>query len=253
MRTPVVACAVFAATAFCPWHVLAAPVSSTGVFDPSHYHTTAGGSMIHNNPRELMLETRAPHKNKHGKKTAMEPRDDVASSILERKIEPRKISPRLSSRALDKDTAGGNAYSGSAGDASGGSAGRDTLGVDYTYTREKRTTDADTLGGNAYTGSTGDASGGGVSNVSNDAGMPTIMNVNSNNAGLGGTSASGCSSGGLGNNNGAGGNAYSGSSGNAEGGSVSNVGGMFNMDSNNGGAAGYSESGCATGGNTVLK
>lgn len=62
--------------------------------------------------------------------------------------------------------------------------------------------------------------------------MPTIMNMNSNNAGNGGGSQSGCASGGHGNDGrGAGGNAYSGSSGNAIGGSVYNSGAVMNMDS----------------------
>lgn len=87
------------------------------------------------------------------------------------------------------------------------------------------------MGGNAYTGSTGDVSGGAVTNIAGNDGMPTIMNINSNNAGAGGTSASGCAGGGYSDSTGAGGNGYSGSSGNAEGGSVSNVGGMVNMNS----------------------
>lgn len=101
------------------------------------------------------------------------------------------------------------------------------------------------MGGNAYTGSTGDVSGGSIENIASNDGMPTLMNINSNNAGAGGTSESGCSAGGYSSDashgtngdsgsdasNGAGGNAYSGSTGDAEGGSVNNVGGMVNMDS----------------------
>ena len=95
----------------------------------------------------------------------------------------------------------------------------------------KRTTDDGTLGGNAYSGNSGDVDGGDVVNKSNNFGMPTLMNMNSNNAGAGGGSLSGCSNGGHGNGRGAGGNSYSGSSGNAEGGSVWNSGGVMNVDS----------------------
>lgn len=96
----------------------------------------------------------------------------------------------------------------------------------------KRTGDEGTLGGNAYTGSSGDVDGGDVVNQGNNFGMPTIMNMNSNNAGPGGTTKSGCASGGQGNSDrGSGGNAYSGSSGNAIGGSVWNSGGVMNVDS----------------------
>lgn len=114
---------------------------------------------------------------------------------------------------------------------------------------DRRTDDASTMGGNAYTGNSGDVSGGSIANIANNDGMPTIMNIDSNNAGLGGTSSSGCASGGYTDQNGAAGNAYSGSAGNAEGGNVSNVGGMFNYNSNNAGTAGTSSTGCATGGN----
>lgn len=92
-------------------------------------------------------------------------------------------------------------------------------------------------------------SGGSIANIANNEGMPTLMNVNSNNAGLGGTSMSGCAAGGYTDKDAAAGNAYSGSAGNAEGGTVSNVGGMVNYDSNNAGDAGSSITGCATGGN----
>ncbi|KAH9937516.1 uncharacterized protein B0H18DRAFT_200331 [Fomitopsis serialis] len=161
---------------------------------------------------------------------------------------PKVSSPQqLSKKALDKDTAGGNAYSGSAGDVSGGGAGGIRHGGLSAF--DRRTNDDDTMGGNAYTGNSGDVSGGSIENIANNDGMPTLMNIGSNNAGLGGTSTSGCATGGYTDQNGAGGNAYSGSAGNAEGGSVNNVGGMVNMNSNNAGAAGTSTTGCATGGN----
>ncbi|KZT06795.1 uncharacterized protein LAESUDRAFT_137380 [Laetiporus sulphureus 93-53] len=179
-----------------------------------------------------------------------EPRRLIIGTAMSK---PANIGPRQPSekRALDKDTAGGNAYSGSTGDASGGSveSSLHDMASNFRSAYPKRTDDADTMGGNGYTGSTGDVSGGSISNIANNDGMPTLMNINSNNAGAGGTSASGCASGGHTNTTGAGGNAYSGSTGKAEGGSVSNVGGMINMNSNNGGAAGTSQSGCATGGN----
>ena len=95
---------------------------------------------------------------------------------------------------------------------------------------EKRTTDDGTLGGNAYTGNSGNVNGGDVVNHGN-SGMPTLFNMNSNNAGAGGGSLSGCANGGHGNGRGSGGNAYSGSSGDAEGGSVWNSGGVMNIDS----------------------
>ncbi|PCH33481.1 ATG16-domain-containing protein [Wolfiporia cocos MD-104 SS10] len=182
------------------------------------------------------------------------PRKAVVGTVVARPA-GNSTSPgaaRLSKRALDEDTAGGNAYSGAAGDVSGGSV------VSATHAVHARTDDRGTMGGNAYTGDSGDVSGGSIENIGGDnAGMPTLMNINSNNAGAGGTSESGCAAGGHdendagagGNASGAGGNAYSGSAGNAEGGSVSNVGGMVNYDSNNGGAAGTSKTGCATGGN----
>ncbi|KAI0728663.1 hypothetical protein C8Q72DRAFT_944513 [Fomitopsis betulina] len=160
-----------------------------------------------------------------------------------------RVSPpqQLSARALDKDTAGGNAYSGSAGDAPGGGVTSASYGH-VSITHNSRTDDADTLGGNAYTGNSADASGGSITDISNDAGMPTLMNIDSNNAGIGGTSTSGCASGGYTTKSAAAGNAYSGSAGNAEGGSVSEVGGMINYESNNAGKAGISSTGCATGG-----
>ncbi|TFK87962.1 hypothetical protein K466DRAFT_585967 [Polyporus arcularius HHB13444] len=154
-----------------------------------------------------------------------------------------KIGPReLLKRALDAFTTGGNAYSGSTGTVSGGSVANKGGSA-------KREDDESTLGGNAYTGSAGDVSGGDVVNKSDNFGMPTLMNMNSNNAGLGGGSESGCANGGHGDpSRGAGGNSYSGTAGKAEGGSVWNSGGVMNVDSNNAGAAGLSKTGCATGG-----
>jgi len=185
-----------------------------------------------------------------GPASAVHSRDVVRRPVVGTVVSgwPKVSSPQqLSKKALDKDTAGGNAYSGSAGDVSGGSTGGIRHGGLGAF--DRRTDDADTMGGNAYTGNSGDVSGGSIENIASSDGMPTLMNINSNNAGLGGASASGCATGGYTNQNGAGGNAYSGSAGNAEGGSVNNVGGMINMDSNNAGAAGTSSTGCATGGN----
>lgn len=120
------------------------------------------------------------------------------------------------------------------------------------------------MGGNAYTGNSGDVNGGDVVNQGDNYGMPTLMNMNSNNAGTGGNSIAGCANGGHGNGRGSGGNAYSGSSGNAQGGNVWNSGGVMNIDSSesscwsgcavadhlvdNAGGAGLSQTGCATGG-----
>lgn len=246
MRTPALACALFAAAAFSPSLVSASPVPASDVFDPTRNYITAGENVVHPQARANMMMDKKIHKHKHDMgKTARDLTDN-----LEQTLGPNRGS-RFAKKALDQNTVGGNAYTGSTGDASGGSSSYDALGMDSTNMYVKRTDDADTLGGNAYTGSTGDASGGSVSNIAGDDGMPTIMNVNSNNAGLGGDSLSGCSDGGQGASRGAGGNGYSGSTGNAEGGSVSNIGGMINMDSNDGGAAGYSESGCATGGSVT--
>ncbi|KAI0757175.1 hypothetical protein C8Q80DRAFT_1265136 [Daedaleopsis nitida] len=155
-----------------------------------------------------------------------------------------KVAPReLLRRALDTFTAGGNAYSGSTGDVSGGGVANGG-----TFTHAKRTDDNGTLGGNAYTGDSGDVDGGDVVNKGDNFGMPTMLNMNSNNAGSGGTSAAGCAIGGHGNQRGSGGNAHSGDSGEAIGGSVWNSGAVMNVDSNNAGGAGTSQTGCATGG-----
>lgn len=92
--------------------------------------------------------------------------------------------------------------------------------------------------------------------------MPTLMNLNSNNAGSGGGSSTGCAAGGKG---ATGGNASSGDSGTATGGRVRGSGGMMNVDSSkcyykrsvevadrspldNAGDAGESSSGCAEAG-----
>lgn len=91
------------------------------------------------------------------------------------------------------------------------------------------------------------------------------MNINSNNAGTGGGSRTGCAAAGKGTT---GGNASSGNSGTAKGGSVSGSGGMMNVDSSeyssagslqkvnnhyptdNAGTAGESTSGCAAAGDS---
>ncbi|KAI0724380.1 hypothetical protein C8T65DRAFT_734014 [Cerioporus squamosus] len=174
-----------------------------------------------------------------GTKVAREATPDHSPSIFTNS----KIGPReLVKKALDAFTSGGNAHSGSTRSVSGGS-------VANNGEFSKRTDDNGTMGGNAYTGDSGDVNGGDVDNTSNNYGMPTIWNMNSNNGGDGGQSQSGCSNGGHGDGDrGAGGNAYSGKSGNAQGGEVVGSGGMMNIDSNNAGDAGKSATGCATGG-----
>jgi len=117
----------------------------------------------------------------------------------------------------------------------------------------KRLSDAQTMGGNAHSGNSGSTNGGSVYNPdeTNNQGMPVIMNMNSNNAGLGGASTSGCAASGRGSKVGTGGNASSGNSGSAVGGNVEgSPGGMVNVNSNNAGTAGESTTGCATGGDT---
>ncbi|KIP12634.1 hypothetical protein PHLGIDRAFT_124141 [Phlebiopsis gigantea 11061_1 CR5-6] len=108
----------------------------------------------------------------------------------------------------------------------------------------KRLDDGQTTGGNAHTGTAGAVDGGSVDSGDN-GGMPTVMNLNSNNAGSGGGSSTGCAAGGKG---ASGGNASSGDSGTATGGRVKGSGGMMNVDSNNAGDAGKSSSGCAEAG-----
>ncbi len=89
----------------------------------------------------------------------------------------------------------------------------------------KRLDDGQTAGGNAHSGTSGAVDGGNVDSGDN-GGMPTLMNVNSNNAGSGGGSSTGCASGGKGAE---GGNASSGNSGTAYGGEVQDSCGMMNI------------------------
>ena len=91
----------------------------------------------------------------------------------------------------------------------------------------KRLDDSQTTGGNAHTGKAGAVDGGSVDSGDN-GGMPTLMNINSNNAGTGGGSTTGCAASGKG---ATGGNASSGDSGTATGGDVRGTGGMMNVDS----------------------
>ncbi|KAI0768454.1 hypothetical protein BD413DRAFT_479340 [Trametes elegans] len=239
MRTPSLACALFAAAALSPALVSGAPAPAPapGSYSSDVFSVSKPGSgpppdnapVSHSHPRIGIKEVR-------------DARPDHQPQIWnERKIAPRSFWRK----ALDADTAGGNAYSGATNDVSDGAVTNDS----HDLAMVKRTTDDGTLGGNAYTGSSGDVDGGDVVNQGDNYGMPTLMNMNSNNAGAGGDSTSGCAAGGHGNGNrGAGGNAYSGSSGNAQGGGVWNSGGVMNVDSNNAGSAGTSQSGCATGG-----
>ncbi|KAI0335989.1 hypothetical protein GY45DRAFT_571308 [Cubamyces sp. BRFM 1775] len=239
MRTPSLACAFFAAVAFSPALVSGAPFPTPGSYSSDVFAVSKPGSedttMDHAHPRIGIKEIRDASPD-HQPQTWLE----------------RKIGPRLFEDAVG--TPGGNAYSGAGGltndlvDLSGGPSAA-ASDADLDRYLGKRTTDDGTLGGNAYTGNSGDVDGGDVVNQGNNFGMPTLMNMNSNNAGAGGGSLSGCANGGRGNTDrGAGGNAYSGSSGNAQGGSVWNSGGVMNVDSNNAGGAGTSQTGCATGG-----
>ncbi|KAI0639230.1 hypothetical protein C8Q77DRAFT_1152223 [Trametes polyzona] len=233
MRTPSLACAFLAAATIGPALVSSAPLPDSGsyssdVFTVSHPNAQPAAAQDtytgHTRPRIGIKEIR----------DALP--DHQPQAWIDRTIAPRTFSKK----ALDADTVGGNAYSGATKDVSGGSV---------TNNAKKRTTDEGTLGGNAYSGDSGDVDGGDVVNQGNNFGMPTLMNMNSNNAGGGGGSTSGCAAGGRGNEDrGAGGNAHSGNSGNAEGGSVWNSGGVMNVDSNNAGSAGTSQTGCATGG-----
>ncbi|KAI8995467.1 hypothetical protein BD414DRAFT_410190 [Trametes punicea] len=234
MRTPSLACALFAAAALSPALVSGAPFPVPGSYSSEVFAVSKPGSSGPSEDSSTPMNQARPRIGIKEIRDALP--DHQSHGWLDRKS--------LWGRALDADTKGGNAYSGASGDVSGGSITNDGDGTDFF----KRTTDDGTLGGNAYTGNSGDVNGGDVVNQGNNFGMPTLMNMNSNNAGTGGGSISGCSSGGHGSGRGAGGNAYSGSSGNAEGGNVWNSGGVMNIDSNNAGSAGLSQTGCATGG-----
>ncbi|KAH9944533.1 uncharacterized protein BXZ73DRAFT_97017 [Epithele typhae] len=147
-----------------------------------------------------------------------------------------KIGPRdLIARAL-------NAFR-AVGSSTGGSAVKHA-----DHALEKRVLDEDTFGGNAQTGDSGNVDGGDIINFADNYGIPTILNQNSNNGGTGGNSLAGCASGGRGGNHVAGGNGRSGTAGNAKGGSVFNSGAVVNVDSNNAGNAGLTQTGCAYGG-----
>ncbi|CDO72397.1 hypothetical protein BN946_scf184977.g96 [Trametes cinnabarina] len=203
MRTPSLACALFAAAALSPALVSGAPFPTPGSYSSEVFAVSKAGSNA--------------------------PADDSAAPIehTRPRIGIKEIREALPDHQpqgwFDRNEASRSAFF-------------------------KRTTDDGTLGGNAYTGNSGDVNGGDVVNEGDNFGMPTLMNMNSNNAGAGGGSLSGCAGGGYGGSRGAGGNAYSGSSGNAEGGEVFNSGGVMNVDSNNAGSAGTSQTGCATGG-----
>ncbi|KAL1952145.1 hypothetical protein VTO73DRAFT_1294 [Trametes versicolor] len=229
MRTPSLVCALFATVTV----VSGAPFPASGSYSSDVFTVSKP-----NSPSQPGQDHTVGHA--HPRIGIKEIRDALPDH------QPQAWTGRtIAPRALDAHTIGGNAYSGTTHDVSGGSVTNDAKSFEVI----KRTDDDGTLGGNAYTGSSGDVNGGDVVNQGSNFGMPTIMNMNSNNAGNGGGSQSGCASGGHGNDGrGAGGNAYSGSSGNAIGGSVYNSGAVMNMDSNNGGNAGQSGSGCATGG-----
>ncbi|OBZ78763.1 hypothetical protein A0H81_00593 [Grifola frondosa] len=219
MRTPALTCTIFVVAVLSPNLTSAAPFANPGSFNSDVFAISS-------------------------------PQESPSSRAFNGPVQPRKIGPRgLWKRTRNQDTAGGNA--GSSSDVSGGSI------QNIPSVFMKRVDNDKTLGGNANTGSSGDVNGGSVYNTvpegqSSNNGMPVLFNWNSNNAGQGGGSTSGCAKGGHG-SDGAGGNADSGNSGNAEGGGVYNYGGMVNMDSNNAGKAGTTESGCATGGSVADK
>ncbi|KAJ3483424.1 hypothetical protein NLI96_g6326 [Meripilus lineatus] len=122
------------------------------------------------------------------------------------------------------------------------------------FSMTKRVDDGTTQGGNAHTGNSGNVFGGSVHNTdtTNNQNMPVLMNMNSNNAGRGGKSKAGCAASGKSSTKGIGGNASSGDSGEAYGGDVDGPpSGMVNVNSNNAGGAGDSETGCAVGGDSV--
>ncbi|KAI0824175.1 hypothetical protein BC628DRAFT_1380143 [Trametes gibbosa] len=234
MRTPSLACALFAAAA--ATLVGAAPHPAAGTYSSDVFAVSKANSQ----PASIEDHTAAPSHTRPriGIKEIREAAPDHQPKLWT----DRTIAPR----ALDADAVGGNAYySGATKEISSDSLSNNAKSIALA----KRTDDNGTLGGNAYTGNSGDVDGGDVVNQGNNFGAPTILNMNSNNAGSGGESMSGCAFGGRGNTDrGSGGNAYSGSSGTAEGGNVFNSGGMMNVDSNNAGTAGTSESGCASGG-----
>ncbi|KAI0361812.1 hypothetical protein OH77DRAFT_466262 [Trametes cingulata] len=232
MRTPSLACAIFATAVLSPALVSGAPFPAPGSYNsdvfavssPAARPSADDSAVGHGHPRIGIKEIR--------------------EALPDHQPQMWTDHTSVWRRALDADTVGGNAYSGATSDVSGGSVTNDASQFDFV----KRSTDDGTLGGNAYTGNSGDVDGGDVVNEGDNFGMPTLMNMNSNNAGAGGDTQSGCANGGHGNDRGSGGNAYSGSSGNAKGGEVYNSGGVMNIDSNNAGGAGTSRTGCATGG-----
>ncbi|KAH9946841.1 autophagy protein 16-domain-containing protein [Amylocystis lapponica] len=248
MRTQFVACAILTTTVLSPF-ASAVPLQGLSHADDalSPYHMI-GARMF---PVDTGVAARAVTHHSDPDNDLYNPTGQRATAgsgvVSALHNAPRDVDPK----ALDQYTAGGNAYSGATENTSGGSV-ISPLDSHVKSSPHKRTTDDTTMGGNAYTGSTGAVDGGDISDVGND-GMPTVMNWNSNNGGNGGTSRSGCAGGGYGDDKGSGGNGYSGSTGSARGGEVNGVGGMFNMDSNNAGSAGVSQSGCATGGDGDIR
>ncbi|KAK4687347.1 hypothetical protein P7C73_g2772, partial [Tremellales sp. Uapishka_1] len=114
-------------------------------------------------------------------------------------------------------------------------------------------------GGSAYTGTGGQASGGGVTKSQSGLINLDVLNIASDNAGNGGQANSGNALGGLGGCGGSGdssgGSAYTGTGGTANGGAVtiSQTGGLLNIDalniaSDNAGNGGSANSGSAVGG-----
>ncbi|KAI0651679.1 hypothetical protein C8Q79DRAFT_922363 [Trametes meyenii] len=231
MRTPSISCAIFAAAVLSPVLTAASPLPSPGRFS-SEVHAVSV-PVNQPPPGEGTTVGRDPRIGTKYSREALP--DHQPQNWAGRKIGPRTIWPK----PLD-EMAGGNAYySGTVDSVDRGSV----------LNKAKRDSDDGTLGGNAHSGNSGDVGGGNVVNEGGNSGMVTILNMNSNNGGKGGSSETGCASGGHGNGRGSGGNGYSGNSGNAQGGNVNNDGGMMNIDSNNAGDAGTTKSGCATGGN----
>ncbi|KAI0786000.1 hypothetical protein C8Q75DRAFT_298118 [Abortiporus biennis] len=223
MRSPVITLSLVAAAVISPTVTSAAPIdapSHGSVTPTSFYHTPAGGNVA-----------------------------SPSSGLVSRSFSPTSLVNEIFARALP---GGQKNSSSSQWDVSNPKKyWRRALQAIY-----RRMDDSQTMGGNAHTGNTGDVNGGAVNNpdTTMNQGMPVILNMSSNNAGVGGHSNSGCGVSGKSSSRGTGGNASSGNSGDAIGGDVNgSPSGMFNYDSNNAGGAGQSETGCAYGGDSNEK
>ncbi|TBU35070.1 hypothetical protein BD311DRAFT_773223 [Dichomitus squalens] len=231
MRTS--ALALVAVAALTPALVGGAPFPAPGTYNSDISTQTDAGAP----PEDLPASRLHPF---IGVKQTRQPQPDHAPSLYQHaKVEPRQADGLAALAGdADKETSGAVDNDASSAVANGGQL-------------VKRVSDLDTLGGNAHTGNSGDVDGGDVVNMADNFGMPTFLNMNSNNAGTGGGSVGGCAVGGHSTKKGYGGNAYAGTPGQAMGGNVWNSGGMMNVDSNNAGAAGLSKTGCAYAGNVT--